>query len=159
MGFPLTVKCEWAVQKMDWLGYWLTLTGLKPWSKKIQAIQKLQPPTMIKQLRSFIGAVNYYHDMWPWCAHILAPLTALTDCTRFHWEDIHQQAFLQMKALITQDAMLSYPDHNKPFHIFMDTSDYQLGTVIMQDGKPVAYFSCKLSPAQCNYSIPTNLAL
>jgi RNase H-like domain found in reverse transcriptase len=69
-----------------------------------------------------------------------------------HWEDVYQQAFLQMKSLITQDAMISYWDHNKSFHIYTDASDYQLGAVITQDSKPIAYFSCKLSPAQCNYS-------
>src|SRR6185369_12661947 len=64
--------------ELEYLGYWITRNGIRPVTKKVDAILRLKPPTKRKELRKFIGMVNYYRDIWPQRSHILAPLTALT---------------------------------------------------------------------------------
>ena len=148
-------KCEWAVQETDFLGHWLTPNGIKAWQKKVDAILKLSRPTTLKQLRSCLGLVTYYRDMWPRHSHILAPLTDLLRLkkgSKLPWNDECNKSFEAMKAMVSADALLAYPDHNKPFHIETDASDYQLGSVIKQDGRPVAYYTRKLNNAQKNYT-------
>ena len=58
-----------------------------------------------------------------------------------------------MKALVSSDTLLAFPDHMQPFNIEMDASEYELGSVIKQNGRPVAYYSCKLNLVQRNYTI------
>ena len=110
-------------------------------------------PRSNTDVRAFIGAVNHYKSLWPRRSHVLAPLAALTGRGTFKWENEHQTAFDEMKAIICADAINVYPDLNKPFHIYTDASDLQLGAAIIQYNRPVAYYSKKLtSSAQKNYT-------
>jgi transposase InsO family protein len=146
------LKCEWGVKETDWLGYWLTPEGLKPWQKKIAPVIAIQRPTTITELRSFIGSIQFYRDMYRKRSHVLAPLTALTGKRKLVWNDECDRAFQAAKAMVAAETFLQYPDHNVPFHIYADASDLQLGSVILQKEKPVAFFSRKLNAAQRNYT-------
>ena len=57
-----------------------------------------------------------------------------------------------MKEMVAVDAMLYYPDLNRPLEIYTDANDYQMGTAIIQDVHPVAYLSKKLSDTQKKYN-------
>ena len=54
---------------------------------------------------------------------------------------------------MAKDVVLAYPDFTKPFEIYTDTSTMQLGAVITQDNRPIAFFSRKLSETQTKYSV------
>ncbi len=151
--YPL--KCEWAIKETDWLGYWLTPQGLKPWKKKIDAILHMDRPRNATELRMFIGCVNYYRDMWPSCAHILKPLTnqsSLKKRAPIKWTDDMHQAFDKMRLLMAANALAAYPNHNKWFNVYTDASDFQLESCIIQEGRPVTYFLRKLTKSQQNYT-------
>jgi hypothetical protein len=111
--------------------------------------------------------VQYYQNMWARRSEMLAPLTDLvrecgeTKTTRMNktkkkpwrWDPIHQQAFEDVNAAIAKETILAYPDFLKPFEIYADASSTQLGAVITQDNKPIAFFSRKLSEMQQKYSV------
>ena len=146
-------KSTFCKDELVYLGYLINREGVRPTMKKVEAIRNIATPKTRKQLRSFIGMVNYYRDMWPKRSHILAPLSALTSSkVKWEWTLEHQSAFDAMKVAIAQETLLTYPDFNKPFVIHTDASKVQLGACISQDGKPVAFYSRKLNPAQTRYT-------
>jgi hypothetical protein len=98
---------------------------------------------------------------------MLAPLTSLvgecgqTKSTKargtkklpWQWDEVHQRAFDHVKATNAKDVVLAYLDYSKVFEIYTDTSSKQLGAVITQDNRPIAFFSWKLPDTQRKYSI------
>ncbi len=98
---------------------------------------------------------------------MLAPLTDLVgECVEtkttkknktkkkpWWWDPIHQQAFDNVKAAIPKETALAYLDFLKSFEIYTDASATQLGAVIAQDSRPIAFFSRKLSKTQQKYNV------
>ncbi len=149
-------KSTFCTLEIGYLGYVLTRDGIKPQSNKVQAIFVIKPPTAVRQLRHFLGMVQYYPDLWARRSEMLAPLTSLvgecgqTKTTKakgtkkvpWHWDEVHQRAFDHVKATIAKDVVLA-----------TDASSKQLGAVITQDNRPIAFFSQKLSDTQRKYSV------
>jgi hypothetical protein len=76
-----------------------------------------------------------------------------TKMVPWHWDAIHQQAFDNVKAIITKDVTLAYPDYTHGFEVYTDSSKIQLGALITQANRPLAFISRKLSSAQQKYSV------
>ena len=144
----------------------MTRQGVKPQPQKIEAILALLPPKNVRQLRRFLGMVQFYRDMWEKRSEMLAPLTDLvgecgtTKSTKkkgtkkvpWHWDDVHQEAFDRTKKAIAKDVLLAYPNYSEPFDIHSDASKVALGAIISQNGKPIAFFYRKMNSAQMKYT-------
>lgn len=157
-------KCSFGAKEVEYLGYLLTWDGIRPVPAKIKSILALSPPKYVRQVRRLLGMIQYYRDLWKKRSHILAPLSnPVGKCgktkakkaknKKFTWLPIHQEAFERIKQVIGKSVTLAYPDFNETFDIYTDSSDKQLGGVITQKGRPLAFYSRKLRGAQLNYTV------
>ena len=136
-------KSCFANTEIKYLGYMVTTKGIRPLANKVEAIQRLQPPKTLRQLRAFLGMVNYYRDMWRRRSHIIAPLTELTKgavssqkakTTKINWTPHCTELFNKIKKALTKEMLLAFPDFKKKFEVHTNASKYQLGGVISQEG-------------------------
>ena len=82
IGFRANLRTLFFIQtEVEYLGFLLTTDGIKPQPKKIEAMTRIKPPTNLKQLKRFLGMVNFYRDVWPKRSYILAPLNKLSSKT------------------------------------------------------------------------------
>jgi hypothetical protein len=98
---------------------------------------------------------------------MLAPLTDLvSECGQtkvtkakgtkkapWNWDENYQKSVDLVKATICQDVVLAYPDVSKPFEIYTDASATQLGAVMTQDNRLLAFFRRKFLDTQKQYSV------
>jgi hypothetical protein len=127
-------------------------------SDKCLAIRKMSVPTTSRQVRRFIGAVNYLSMFLPKLQGHLKPLHELTRKNKdFKWSEIHQSAFEKVKDLLMSPEILHAPSPHGRFVLYSDTSRIGTGSHLMQvvDGKErlIAYHSKRLPKAAASYSV------
>jgi hypothetical protein len=147
-------KCKWFHHAVTYLGFIITRDGIKPQPEKIQGILNMKQPKTQKEVRRFVGMVNFYRDLYPKRAETLAPLTALcSQNKKFYWAAEHEMAFNKIKEQMLQETMLTYPQFDQPFVIYTDASEKQIGGIVTQNGKPLGFFSRKLTETQRCYPV------
>ncbi|KAG7547458.1 Retrotransposon gag domain [Arabidopsis suecica] len=145
-------KCVFCTDRLVFLGFIVSKQGLQVDEEKIKAIQDWPTPTNISQVRSFHGLASFYRRFVKDFSSIAASLTAVIKKTvPFTWGEAQEHAFQNLKNSLTKAPVLALPDFNKTFEVECDASGIGIGAVLTQGGKPVAFFSEKLSGASLNY--------
>ncbi|MGL4482918.1 MAG: RNase H-like domain-containing protein, partial [Lactococcus garvieae] len=153
-------KCVFASTSIEFLGHLITPSGISPLTDKVAAIKDFPVPTSKKQLRRFIGMINFYRRHIPHCATLLAPLSDLLSGTSKNVTLTPEaiSAFESAKAALCNFTNISFLDTNPntPLFLVTDASDVAVGGALNQcvdnNLQPLAFFSCKLQSAQTRYS-------
>ena len=139
---------------MEYLGFVISNEGIQPQPSKVKVILNMTLSATIKQLRGFIGLINFYRDLFRGRAHYLAPLTEMLKGKKrgsLTWTEKGKKSYEKVKQMAAKQALLVYPDFNRTFHIYTDSSDYQMGTIIAQNKQVIVYWSRKMTDTQKKY--------
>ena len=161
-----TKKTNFMAKEVNFLGHRLSKDGLSVDPKKVAAINNLPPPTSVKTVQKFLGAVNYFRSYIPKFAEIATPLYDLTQKgVQFVWSRDCQKAFQKIKACLTKSPVLCIPDIEDEYDSYIltiDASKAGLAGVLSQycpkykTHRVVSYFSKRVPKHLRNWG-PTKL--
>ena len=147
-------------KELGFLGHQISSEGLGPDPKKIEALEHMDDPCNVAELRAFLGFVTYLAKFLPNMATISQPLTALLS-QPWSWTTACAEATQTIRKLLMQQPVLALFDPRRPTRVEVDASGAGLGAVLLQQvesadsssqWRPVYYASRKLSPPESRYA-------
>lgn len=151
-------KCNFGQSEVQILGFLVNKDGISPIPSKTSAISNLDTPRNVKDIRSFLGMVNYYRRVIPNYSQYSSELTRLTKKgVPFDWTPACERGFQGLKNALTSAEIMAYPQIGKPFKLYTDACDYAVGAILVQDDennveRPIHYISHQLTDVQCKYA-------
>lgn len=138
--------------QVEYLGHMIRGDGVATDPIKIEAVINWPTPENITQLRSFLGLTGYYRRFIQDYGYICKPMFNALKKDNFHWTEEQQTAFNILKHKMTQAPVLALPDFSKPFVLEADACAYGIGAVLMQEGRPISFFSKTIGPRAATWS-------
>ena len=147
-------KCDFNRSELLYLGHIVGAYGIRVDLAKIAAVSSWPVPKDLHEMRSFLGLTNYSKKFVQGYATRCRPLTNLTrKSVPVVWTAECNAAFNGLKQDLTTAPVLASLDNSKPFEVVTDSCQWSIGAVLMQEGRPVAYESRKMIPAELNYTV------
>lgn len=126
----------------------ISANGVEADKGKVAAMTEWPIPRSVKDLRGFLGLTGYYRKFVKDYGMIAKPMTELLKKDQLCWGEAAGEAFNQLKVAMTKVPMLALPNFEEQFVVESDASCKGIGVVLMQNQRPIAYFSQALSDRQ-----------
>ena len=157
-------KCLFGCSSMKYLGHIVDSEGIRADPEKIKAVTELRRPENVSGVRQFLGMVNQLTKFVPNIAEKTKPIRELLHKdNKFVWGEIQEEAFKNLKTILTSTQVLAHYDNNKRTVLAVDACNSGLGGCLYQESegklKPVAYASKSLSDTESRYAIIEKEAL
>jgi hypothetical protein len=135
-------KCEFRKNSLVYLGHIVGGGELKIDPPKVKVILDWPKPNNVIELRRFLGATQYWRKFISNFSSIASPLHVVTSIKQvFQWGGQQQKDFNALKEKISSALVLALPDLRQPFEIQTDASNYAMGAIFLQHGKPICFHS------------------
>ena len=152
-------KCEFHVDRVEFLGYVITTEGISMDQAKVRSVLEWPTPSTVKEVQAFLGFANFYRRFIKGYSQVVGPLSELTRKDReFKWSDAAETALNKLKELFTTAPILTTYDWGRHIILETDASDYAIGACISQPDdagllRPIAFYSRKMTAPEKNYDI------
>eukprot|EP00595_Chromulina_sp_UTEXLB2642_P002028 CAMPEP_0196762882 /NCGR_PEP_ID=MMETSP1095-20130614/3014_1 /TAXON_ID=96789 ORGANISM="Chromulina nebulosa, Strain UTEXLB2642" /NCGR_SAMPLE_ID=MMETSP1095 /ASSEMBLY_ACC=CAM_ASM_000446 /LENGTH=1512 /DNA_ID=CAMNT_0042114961 /DNA_START=95 /DNA_END=4633 /DNA_ORIENTATION=- len=150
-------KCRFGYEEVRFLGHIFNENGVTLGIERKQGINDMPVPATLKQLRSFLGMVNYFRDFIPNLSVMLHPLTDLTKTSsKFTWTAEANDAFIEVKQAVMSAQGLGHLNDVDPLYLYTDASTIGCGATLFQLQNdvmiPIVFLSTKFSSAATKWA-------